>query len=130
MKVKNDKLLKEHRLPGPCACCGTYCPDGRDPHHLHTKGSGGSDLRCNLVSLKRACHGNHHGGGPPCTSDLLWIIAKREGVSIDVIKEVNNWFRRLDKDASEHRILEALYTLEGDARVLARRELVESGKLA
>ncbi len=130
MKVKNDKLLKERRLPGKCDCCGKWCPDGRDPHHVPTRGSGGSDLRCSVVSLSRYCHGNHHGGGDPTTADLLEIIAKREGVSVDVVKEVTNWFRRLDKDASFERIMEALYALEGDARVLARRELAEAGKLA
>ncbi len=129
MKIKNGSLLKERRIPGPCDCCGVYCPDGRDPHHLLGRGAGGSDLRCNIVSLKRSCHGDHHGSGHPTTSDLLAISAKREGVSVETIKEVLAWFKRLDKDASEHRILEALYTLEGDARVLARRELFEAGKI-
>lgn len=126
MKIINDKLRKDFKTPGRCECCGTYCHDGLDPAHVRSRGSGGSDLRCNLVSLRRLCHSSSHAGHEPCTEALLGIVSRREGFSEDAIKEVWAWVSRLDKDSSRRRIELALGELGDEARTLARRELKEA----
>ncbi len=57
------------------------------------------------------------------------LVAVREGVEVGTIEAVIWFIRRLDKDASVERIEEALKELDVAARAIARRELIEAGKI-
>ena len=81
MKIVNLKLLAEFSRPGVCENCGKPCPDGRDPHHILTKGAGRVDIRENLCGLCRACHNGFHSCGKPSAAKLFGISAKREGTT-------------------------------------------------
>lgn len=90
MIVKDEALLQEFREKCRCECCGEWCPGGTDAAHVFARGMGGGgrmDVRINLVSLKRAHHRSHHDGGKPTRADLLKIVAKREGLSVDELRE-------------------------------------------
>ncbi len=86
MKIVNKKLLKTFTVPGLCECCHCPCPDGRDPHHLFTRGAGRVDIPENLVSLCRECHNSFHMSGRPCLTELLEVSAKRNGTTAEAIR--------------------------------------------
>lgn len=88
MKVINKGLLKEAAKPGLCECCGAPCPDGRDPHHLMTKGAGRVDVRSNIVSLCRVCHVGFHASGTPSFEALIVIAAMRDKTTPNAIMEM------------------------------------------
>jgi hypothetical protein len=77
MRVLNTALLKEFRVPR-CEVCG-QCRGTTQPHHIRTRGAGGSDVRINLIALCWQCHGQVH-AGPIHTDDLVDIVVSREGL--------------------------------------------------
>lgn len=134
MKIKNPKLLATYRTPGRCEYCNKPC-DKREPAHVVSKGSGGSDIACNLVALGQTasfqcgCHTQSHNRAAPTQRDLLTVVAVREGVSADDVWDAINFIRRLDKSASRYRIMELLLTLPEAARKIAQRELKDANRL-
>jgi 5-methylcytosine-specific restriction endonuclease McrA len=62
------------RRDGRCLVCGAYLDeDTINPHHITTKGAGGSDQPENGISLCQACHVSVHNGHiTPAT--LRWIL--------------------------------------------------------
>lgn len=109
MKIVNEKLLARMRLPGLCESCGRPCPDGRDPHHVMTKGAGRVDAECNLVSICRLCHVGFHTSGKPSYDELIAIAGRRTGKTPEEIEEFVWRMRREDKadiwrlgDGEEH----------------------------
>lgn len=102
----NEKLLDEFRGPGQCEACGVWC-NRREPHHIVTRGIGGNrlDLRINLIALGEAfactCHTHHHNGHWPRTDHLLAIVAQREGMQPQQIKEAIRDIRRMPKGTPE-----------------------------
>ena len=142
MKISNKKLLAEFRTSGLCGYCGKNCKV-REPAHLISKGSGGSDLRCNLIALGSTlimecrCHSTSHNANSgnqqhPNPKDLLKKVAQREKVSPEQIRAIV-WFigNRLDKHDSRERIEEKIDNWEAGQMVkwIVRRELVEAGKI-
>lgn len=59
--TRNRKNLQPYREM-PCAACGHMPPS--DPHHIKTRGAGGTDDGWNIVSLCRAHHIQWHSMGP------------------------------------------------------------------
>ena len=60
---------------GKCEVCGQPCGNG--PHHITTRGAGGSDVPENLIQLCPSCHSKAHNG----LIDKDWlrrIAARRE----------------------------------------------------
>lgn len=136
MKItKEDNVALHKEVVARPRCenhrCRAVNQDGLDPAHVFGDGAGGSFLRCNILGLCRRCHWSSHANQRPSTDELLLTLCRREQVSPDVIEEVW-WFiaNRLDKHDSQERIKDKLSSLSNSALLLARRELVESGKLA
>lgn len=50
MRIVDTKLLKRMAEPGNCEVCRKYCKR-REAHHIRSRGSGGSDIAINLISL-------------------------------------------------------------------------------
>lgn len=57
-----------------CELCGSPCAG--EPHHIKTRGAGGSDVPENLVQLCGRCHRAAHDGKIP-KERLLRIVARR-----------------------------------------------------
>ena len=86
-----------------------YCRQSRNTtaHHEHTRGSGGSDVRWNLISLCRpafdrdssaGCHRMRH-DGHISHEEIRALIAKREGVDDpEKIDEFCYWLKRQPKE--------------------------------
>jgi predicted HAD superfamily phosphohydrolase len=76
------------------------------------------------------CHALSHSKGMPSRTELLGVVAKREGYDATTIADVVNFVRyTLDRDDSPERIAEKIVGLLPSARELAERELREAGKL-
>lgn len=80
--------LDKFRKPGLCEYCGRPCPDGRDPHHVWTRGAGTPDDDLFLVSLCRICHTGFHTSGKPSRAELVAIVSEREGKTPEEIERV------------------------------------------
>lgn len=79
-RTKDKALLKTLRL-GHCELCGK-ADMGLQVHHVVSKGSGGPDHRCNLITLCADCHTRTHAGR--IDRDALWrVVARRERMSSD-----------------------------------------------
>jgi hypothetical protein len=94
VRVVNEDLLEECRLPGRCEFCGKYCKV-REPHHLFCNGMGSGsrlDIRINLIALGSTyfwqceCHRLAH-AGTISREALLAIVAVREGRTPEQITE-------------------------------------------
>lgn len=59
-----------------------------EPHHIYTIGSGGGDIKENLIQLCADCHIAAHAGYVG-KSELIEIVAEREGVTSDAIVKAN-----------------------------------------
>ena len=105
MRLDNPELLDEFRGPGSCHGCGQQCRN-REAAHILAKGMGGGgrlDHRWNLLALggpwECGCHRRQHNG--LISIHALWdAVAKREGVSVDEIKQELWRIRRLPKGSA------------------------------
>lgn len=91
MEIIDDELLDFFRESFRCEWCKKATIV--DCHHYwYRRGIGGGsrlDHPWNLVSLCRADHDAHHQGNVPTRTDLLAIVAAREGVlQDDIIAEL------------------------------------------
>ena len=68
---------------GRCLVCGSWLDDSTiNPHHVTTKGAGGSDQPENGISLCQACHVSVHNGHiTPAT--LRWLLVFNYGYQYD-----------------------------------------------
>jgi hypothetical protein len=112
MIVKNEKILKEFRTPGPCEWCGRWC-QVREAAHMQRRSQGRLDIRINLWSaggpFDCGCHHREHCNKlttPLCNKPLLphevsdrilAIIARRERLSEVQVREEINRINRLYK---------------------------------
>ena len=55
-----DEETYESVRSGRCEVCGALCENG--PHHIDSRGSGGSDVEENLIQLCMKCHTLAHNG--------------------------------------------------------------------
>ena len=97
MRIVNESILDLFRVPQPCAWCRIRV--ATDPHHIFSRGAGRLDVAINLVSLCRQDHRNAHDGHQPTREQLLQIVARREGISVETIVDRIWLLRRLDKHA-------------------------------
>jgi hypothetical protein len=135
MKICNPSLLKSMRTPGPCELCGVYCTK-REIHHLLSK-TPRVEIRCSLISVgcstsatawfKCQCHYAIHSGRIP-REDVLWAVAKREGVLRGDIEDLFRFIRRLVKPTPSE-LEESLRSLKPAVETLARKEFMEAGIL-
>lgn len=102
MRVVNEELLAEFREARHCGWCQKPLRHAPHVHHIFSKGAGRLDIRVNLIPLGGPadcnCHGATHDGNIEDFS-LLAVVAQREGVNQDTIRDVVYRLRRLDKHA-------------------------------
>lgn len=84
-RVINKRVIEEIRK-SECELCGSRCY--AQPHHIHTVGSGGGDIRENLIQLCVDCHMGAH-DGRISKKQLINAVAKREGLSPTEIHRIN-----------------------------------------
>lgn len=84
-RTKDHKMIQAMR-GNTCERCGKWTTI--EPHHVFTVGAGGGDLRINLVQLCTDCHIGAHSGSVT-RDELLDIIARREGMSVDEVYRQN-----------------------------------------
>jgi hypothetical protein len=97
MKIIDENLLQEFREKTVCEWCPWRGPT--DPHHIFSKGAGRLDVSVNLVSLCRLCHSKVHAANSknnvrPKKADLLELVAKREGTTVEAITDKIHRLRR------------------------------------
>lgn len=59
-----------------------------EPHHIYTVGSGGGDIKENLIQLCADCHIAAHAGYAR-KDELIEIVAEREGMTSDNVIKAN-----------------------------------------
>lgn len=153
MTIRDEKLLAEFRGQGPCEICGRSC-QVREAAHCFAVGRGGAnrlDVSFNLLSLGSSrhficpCHASQHacmaryftkfaGRAIATADDIQWFmldrIAEREKLAVDDIRDVICLILRLDKHASQDRLLMAADELATDAaKVLYTSTLRKAGKM-
>lgn len=85
-RIIDKKMIKTIRT-NHCEYCGRLC--NIEPHHVFSRGSGGGDIRENLIQLCSQCHVNTHAGNMPSKEICLKIIAKREHTDAETIYVIN-----------------------------------------
>lgn len=100
-RVKNGKtrggiLLAKFNMAEINAVRKPYCekcgnPATGWPHHIKTRGAGGKDDRRNLIQLCDCCHDLAQQYKIP-RLDLVVIVARREGITVQEIYEMNGWY--------------------------------------
>lgn len=85
-RITSRKTIQEVRSQ-ICEVCGNRT--NNEPHHINTRGSGGGDIRENLIQLCTQCHINTHSGQYPTKEDCLEIVAEREGITYDEAYAIN-----------------------------------------
>ena len=77
-RITSKKTIQEIRK-SYCEICGQRT--NIEPHHINTRGSGGGDIKENLIQLCTQCHINTHSGQYPTKDDCLNKVAEREGIT-------------------------------------------------
>lgn len=134
MRIERESTLDLFRGPRLCGYCGLPVKNC-SPHHIHSKGSGRLDIKCNLIALCDAftggknCHHEFHAGHEPTREQLLDKVSKREKTAIADIEDVVFLLRRLPKKPRLHEIMNGLEELSLSASRLAMKELTLAGVL-
>jgi hypothetical protein len=100
MKIIDEDLLNDFRTAPCCEWCKKKNRGGLQPHHIFSRGMGGSsrlDVAINLTALCAICHRMVH-DGHIARFDLLAIVAVREGMMQDKIEEEIYRLQRLKKE--------------------------------
>lgn len=86
-RITDPSVIKEIRSD---ICERDGRPAHGEPHHIKTRGAGGSDIRENLIQLCDQCHmdAQEYRIKP---LELIKIVATREGKSIEEIYEAIGW---------------------------------------
>ena len=99
MKIIDEAVLDQFRGYGACEWCRRAC--WRDPEHTYRRGQGSSrrlDIREVLVALCRECHTKAESGhGEPSKDQLKALVAKREGATVEEIRDYVHLLWRLPK---------------------------------
>lgn len=89
-RVRNPKAIAAIRKPY-CEVCGR--PAYGEPHHIITRGAGGPDHPFNLIQLCGSCHYEKVPAGKLSREYLFRIVARREGKTVEEIKDAVNTMR-------------------------------------
>lgn len=84
-RIRNRKVIQEIRKQ-ICERCGMRSYG--EPHHIYTVGSGGGDIKENLIQLCADCHIAAHARYVG-KDELIDIVAEREGMTSDAIVKAN-----------------------------------------
>lgn len=84
-RIKDRKTIQAVRKKY-CEACGNRTTI--EPHHMYSVGSGGGDIRENLIQLCSVCHIAAHSGAIDRES-LKKIVAEREGIDADKLHRIN-----------------------------------------
>lgn len=84
-RIKDKKMIAMMRKPH-CERCRSRAYG--EPHHIFTRGSGGGDIRENLIQLCIDCHIGAHDSRVG-QRELIDIVAQREGKTSDEIVKIN-----------------------------------------
>lgn len=90
MFTKHKRIIERKMIQ---RCRKSYCeycgkPSNIEPHHVFTVGSGGGDIKENLIQLCTMHHIQAH-GGEIRKEELIEIIAKREGMTAEEVYKAN-----------------------------------------
>lgn len=108
MKIEDELLLQEFRDKLRCEWCQRTSRRSLAPHHWYARGMGGGsrlDIRENLIGLCADCHRQAHTGEIDRES-LLAVIAQREGLQQDQVREIIWAALRADKETDRDEWLE------------------------
>ena len=83
--VKDKKAVKRCRKTR-CEVCGGIASG--DPHHIYSQGAGGPDIPENLIQLCFRCHYEEVPSGKLSRQELLEIVARREGKTVDEVESI------------------------------------------
>lgn len=82
-RVVDRKAIAAERKPY-CEVCGAQAHG--EPHHIKTKGSGGHDIRENLIQLCWSCHYEKVPAAQLPKDRLFEIVARRMGLSLEEVQ--------------------------------------------
>lgn len=85
-RIVNRKIINLMRS-NTCEYCGRQC--NIEPHHVFSRGSGGGDIKENLIQLCSQCHINTHAGRMPNKEECISIIGKREHLYAGEVYRIN-----------------------------------------
>jgi hypothetical protein len=135
MKIVHKPTLDLFRGPGRCEGCGRSFTD-TEPHHVKSRGSGGSDIRINLIRVgatlpfpRCPCHADMQ-SYKTTPNEQLALVSAREGITVTDLEAVLSWIHRLEPRPTLSRIVAALDELPASAKRLAIKTLAESGKIS
>lgn len=84
-RVKDRKVIKACRKDY-CEVCGRVAMS--EPHHIFSVGSGGADIKENLIQLCSECHVKVHSGNVE-KNVLLRVVALREDSTVEELHRIN-----------------------------------------
>lgn len=84
-RIVNKKMIAMMQKP-VCERCHSRAYG--EPHHIFTRGSGGGDIRENLIQLCIDCHIGAHDGRVG-QRELIDLVAQREGKTAEEIVKIN-----------------------------------------
>lgn len=84
VRIKDKKVITAERKPY-CEVCGA--PAYGEPHHIEPRGSGGPDIRENLIQLCWRCHYEKVPAGKLSKDYLFEIVARRMKETPEEVKE-------------------------------------------
>ncbi len=84
-RVKDRKVIKACRKDY-CEVCGRVAMS--EPHHIFSVGSGGGDIKENLIQLCSECHVKTHAGNVD-KNVLLRVVALREDSAVEELYKIN-----------------------------------------
>ncbi|MGI9951325.1 HNH endonuclease signature motif containing protein [Moorellaceae bacterium AZ2] len=132
-RIEDPKAVKAARKPY-CELCGEKAYG--EPHHIRTRGAGGSDIPENLIQLCWEHHVAVHAGRLP-RGDLVAVVAAREGKTPEEICRIIGLNLKVDRvlmkqippvAAALDDLLQALVSLEevdDDAKFLKGEIMAE-----
>ncbi len=109
MIIINLPLMREFCAFHNCEYCGRKMKHGCDPAHIFSRGAGRVDWSGNLVALCRGCHHASHMGKAPKKWRLMILASRRTGIDIHELQEALWFIRRLPKETTRLKMLDALW---------------------
>ena len=110
MTIIDEACLDTFRWQTQCELCKART-NGCHPHHWRCRGRGSAwqlDVPICLLAICYVCHAKCHNGSIR-RDDVLAVIAKREGLRPEVIRQAINDLLRMPKGSDYKAYLETVY---------------------